>query len=249
MRLLDLHNTSTEIRAARPAMAVFGIGAIEQHSAHLPLATDWIWADAVSRMVARELDALLLPALPFSMSQCHGPEPGTVWLRPETLAAVLRDVVHALQEQGIHQVVIINGHGGNPVLEPAIEELNRTCPDMMVIVPEFYGGAEVAALFDHAAVDVHAGEMETSFMLALCPELVGPQRPDCVPDVGRNFFDYAFLPRWTADGVLGVASAASVEKGRRALQVLAQKMAREVRETIACWSALRAQHPAESEDS
>jgi creatinine amidohydrolase len=245
--LLDLHNTSTEIAAAKAAIAVLGIGAIEQHSYHLPLATDWIWADAVSRLVARELDALLLPALPFSMSQCHGPEPGTVWLRPETLAAVLRDVVRSLREQGIHQVVIVNAHGGNPVLEPAIAELNRIYPDMMVILPEFYGGAKVSALFDHAAVDVHAGEMETSFMLALCPERVGPERVDGVPAMGRDFFDYAYLPRWAPDGVLGVPSAASAEKGRRALQVVAAKMAREVRETIALWSSLRSQGPAESQ--
>jgi creatinine amidohydrolase len=243
---LDLHNTSAEIGAARPAIAVLGIGAIEQHSAHLPLATDWIWASEVSRLVAEELGALLVPALPFSMSQCHGPVPGTVWLRPETLAAVLRDVVLSLQAQGIHQVVIVNAHGGNPVLEPAVEELNRTCSDMMVILPEFYGGAEVSALFDHSDVDVHAGEMETSFMLALCPDLVGPERADCVPAVGRSFFDYAFLLTWAPDGVLGVPSAASVEKGRRALQVVAEKMTREVRETIALWSSLRQQRRAES---
>ena len=242
---MDLHNTSAEIGAARPAIAVFGIGAIEQHSAHLPLATDWIWASEVSRLVAQELGALLLPALPFSMSQCHGPAPGTVWLRPDTLAAVLREVALSLREQGIHKLVIVNAHGGNPVLEPAVEELNRTCPDMMVILPELYGGPEVSALFEHGAVDVHAGEMETSFMLALRPELVRPERADCVPAVGRSFLDYAFLPKWAPEGVLGVPSSGSAEKGRRALQAVAQKIAQEARDTFALWSSLQ-QRSAES---
>ena len=244
--MLDLHNTTAEIGAARPAIAVWGIGAIEQHSAHLPLATDWIWAAEVSRRVAEELDALLLPALPFSMSQCHGPVPGTVWLRPETLAAALRDVVASLRAQGIHKLVIINGHGGNPVLEPAVEELNRTCPGIKIMLPEFYGGAEVSAVFDHADVDVHAGEMETSFMLALRPDLVGPDRPDCVPAEGRGFFDLAFLPQWTAEGVLGVPSAGSPAKGHRALRICAQKIAREARETFALWDALPHRGSAES---
>jgi len=153
--------------------------------------------------------------------------------------------VASLRAQGIRQVVIINAHGGNPVLEPTIEELNRTCPDMMVMLPEFYGGAEVSALFDHAAVDVHAGEMETSFMLAICPELVGPERPDCVPAVGRGFFDLAFLPQWAAPGVLGVSSAGSAEKGRRALQLVAERIAQEVRKTIALWESLPRQTPRE----
>jgi len=158
----DLHNTSAEIEAAAPSVAVFGIGAIEQHSAHLPLGTDWFEVKEVSRRVAQELDALLVPTLPYSMSQCHGPAPGTVWLGPKTLALVVRDVVLSLRSKGIHKVVVINGHGGNFVLQPVIRELNYTYPDMMIILPQFEGGFNVADLFEHGDVDCHAGEIETS---------------------------------------------------------------------------------------
>src|SRR5512143_85299 len=80
--------TSAAIAAARPTLAVLGIGAMEQHSHHLPVGTDWIAVSEVCRRVAAELDAFLLPAIPFSMSECHGPMEGTVWLKPSTLAAV-----------------------------------------------------------------------------------------------------------------------------------------------------------------
>jgi len=58
------------------------------------------------------------------------------WLKPATLAAVLRDIVTSLREQGIHQVVVINEHGGNFVLEPVIQELNQRFADTYVILPD-----------------------------------------------------------------------------------------------------------------
>lgn len=70
--MLDEHASAQAIRAARPQIAVLGIGAIEQHGAHLPVGTDWIAADAIARRVAEQLEVLLVPAIPFSMSECHG---------------------------------------------------------------------------------------------------------------------------------------------------------------------------------
>jgi len=236
--MLDLRNTSTEIEAASPSLAVFAIGAIEQHCGHLPLGTDWFQVVEVSRRVAQELDAYLVPALPYSMSQCHGPAPGTVWLRPVTLAAVVRDVVLSLRSQGIHRVVILNGHGGNFVLEPVIRELNLAYPDMMVIRPLFDGGFNVADLFEHGDAETHAGEIETSLMLAIRPDLVHAERVDHVSELGREFFDYAFLDQWTPDGMIGVSSAASAEKGRRALDASVRRIVKAVRETFAALDLL-----------
>ena len=118
--MLDALSTSAAIAAARPSIAVLPIGSIEQHSRHLPLGTDWIAATALAHRVASELDAYLLPALPVSMGRCHKPMAGTVWLRPMTLAAAVMDIVRSLAASGIHQVVIVNGHGGNFTLEVAV---------------------------------------------------------------------------------------------------------------------------------
>ena len=107
--MLDAWNTSREIGENLPEIAVFGIGATEQHSIHLPVGTDWLGVSDLTRRVAAELDAFLVPALPFSMSECHGPMAGTVWLGPRTLAAVLRDTVHSLYAQGFRKVLIVNG--------------------------------------------------------------------------------------------------------------------------------------------
>lgn len=86
--MLDEFATGPEIGTAGPRIAVVGIGATEQHGRHLPVGTDFLIAREVSRAVAAELDAWVLPPIPVSLSECHGPMEGTVWLKPATLAAL-----------------------------------------------------------------------------------------------------------------------------------------------------------------
>ncbi len=220
MALLDYRCTSAAIRAAQPKMAVFSIGAVEQHSSHLPLGTDWLIAGELSGRVARRLGAFLVPPLPFSMSQCHGFMAGTVWLKPKTLAAVLTDVVSSLQAQGIHRIVLLNCHGGNFVLEAAMRELNLSRPGLRLIMP---GGDAVMgvrqSIFRTAGQEVHAGEWETSVELAFNAEHVHAkeERQDWVPPVGREFLDYAFMDALSETGVWGCPTLATVEKGKMAL--------------------------------
>jgi creatinine amidohydrolase len=233
--MLDLHSTSAAIAAAQPRMAVWGIGAIEQHGQHLPIGTDWIAASQIAARVAAELDALLLPAIPFSMSECHGSMVGTVWLKPATLAAVVRDVVRSLRAQGIRRLLIINGHGGNFVLEPVIQALNYEFPDIRVAMPPEAagaGGAEGEALFEVGWGEVHAGEVETSTQLYFNPELVKPLPTDYVPPVGREFFDYLPMPQLNPQGVWGSPSFGNAEKGRRAIEADVQALVAFARQVL-----------------
>ena len=191
--MLDALSTSAAIAAARPSIAVLPIGSIEQHSRHLPLGTDWIAATALAHRVASELDAYLLPALPVSMGRCHKPMAGTVWLRPMTLAAAVMDIVRSLAATGIHQVVIVNGHGGNFTLEVAARELNLAHPELTVLLPPMSLRSSGPPIFETAGMEVHAGESETSVMMAIDATLVGDDRVDYIPSVGREFLDYAFV--------------------------------------------------------
>lgn len=212
--------TSAAIAAARPTLAVLGIGAMEQHSHHLPVGTDWIAVSEVSRRVAAELDAFLLPAIPFSMSECHGPMEGTVWLKPSTLAAVLLDIAQSLREQAIHRLLVLNGHGGNFVLEPVIQSINQEYPDFTVIMPsEVWASADgIEPIFETAGIEVHAGESETSTELYLNPEYVRPERIDYVPPVGREFLDYVVMNQISPDGMWGISSKGNAAKGERAIE-------------------------------
>lgn len=217
--MLDEYSTTQQIAVERPVMAVFAIGAIEQHGRHLPIGTDWIAVDAVAHRAAAELNALLIPSIPFSMSECHGKMPGTVSLKPATLAAVLSDVVRSLAEQGIRFVLVLNGHGGNFVLEPAIQALNRAWPDVCVVMPmEVWATAEAGeSLFETADHEIHGGEAETSTQLYLNPAHVTAERVDYTPPVGREYLDYVSLDRLSPDGVWGAPSYGDAAKGERAI--------------------------------
>lgn len=216
--MLDSRATWSEFQAHRPELAVLGIGAVEQHGPHLPVGTDLFAVDALARKVAERLDAWLLPSIPVSLSECHGPLGGTVWLKPATLAAVLADIARSLAEQGVRVLVVINGHGGNFILEPAVEELNRTltglkvllAPESLALLP---GQTPIFATADR---EVHAGEVETSVMLYLRPDLVRPPRPDGTLNVGREFLDYVTIERLNPEGVWGCPAHADPEKGKRA---------------------------------
>lgn len=213
--MLDAHRTSDELAVAAPEVAVLGIGAIEQHSHHLPVGTDWIGATEMSRRVAERLGAFWAPALPFSMSECHGPMAGTVWLRPETLAEVVTDLILSLAQWGIRKVVLLNGHGGNFMLEVALRELNLSHPRLQVIlVPPLVLGGE--PIFETGGLEVHAGESETSSQLYLNGEHVHGERVDYVPPFGREFLDYAYMLHINPHGTWGVPSKATAEKGERA---------------------------------
>jgi creatinine amidohydrolase len=217
--MMDERSTSLEIIAAQPEIAVIGIGAIEQHGRHLPIGTDWMIACELSRRVAMELNAFLLPAIPISMSECHGSIEGTVWLKPATLSAVLQDITSSLHEQGIYKLLVLNAHGGNFILGPSIQELNHKYPDMLIIMaPEEWPIKENGcSIFEEPETDLHAGEIETSILLYLNPGMVKPEWMDYVPPVGREFLDYTTMNAINPEGVWGSPSKGDANKGARAM--------------------------------
>ena len=143
------------------------LGAIEQHGPHLPLDTDVIVAEELTRrIVARwgdELDLLQLPTVSVSLSREHDWAPGTLSLGIQTFVALMRDlardIVRALPARNL---AIVNGHGGNRgILDNLIHELRG----------DFALNACVLHPFDLSGVgagsgDVHGGRGETSMMLA-----------------------------------------------------------------------------------
>jgi creatinine amidohydrolase len=239
--MLDARNTSKEIRERLPTIALFGVGAVEQHSIHLPLGTDWLGVSDLTRRVAEALDAFLVPALPFSMSQCHGPMAGTVWLKPETLAAVVRDTVHSLAAQGFRQILIINGHGGNFSLEAEIRQINSQHPELIVLlVPPYLPPQSSDSDVWEKGVGIHANESETSHQLYINAGHVKSERVDYQPPVGREFLDYAFMGFISEWGVWGHPSYGTAEKARRSLARDVVQIADWATQTFAKVRALRA---------
>lgn len=230
--MLTLHHTRFEIAATDCSTAVLPVGAVEQHGRHLPVGTDTLLAQAFGERLARELDAYLLPPLAITSSIEHRQAKGTVYLKADTLALVVRDIAESLRHAGFTRLILANFHGGNWVLKPTVRQLNRDHGDFRAILvqPEL-GAHDYQAIFEHPHGDVHGGEFETSLMLHLHPDLVRPYTagaPETPPP--QAFLDYFDMTELTRDGHWGWPEAATAEKGRRALDALVATGLRFVRE-------------------
>jgi creatinine amidohydrolase len=207
MPVMTVFNTTKELKNSKVDMAILPIGSIEQHGPHLPIGTDWIFAEEDAKRIAEKIgNCYLLPALPYGNAQEHLGFSGTVTLRPSTLAQVIRDIILSLYLQGIKKIVIVSDHGGNWIIKPTIRELNLEYPDLKIIHSTPMG---------NRPTDVHAGDSETSRMLYLNEKLVKKDEIiDSVPNVTQEFIDYVGLKVLSKHGHWGRPSQASSEKGK-----------------------------------
>jgi len=218
------------------------MGATEPHNLHLPYGTDTYQSLAVAERAceaAHELGAkvVLLPAIPYGTETNMQEFPLAINLMPSTLTAVLRDVVESLERSGVRKLLILNGHGGND-FKPVLRELHgRT--SVHVFLCDWFRGltADVQPeIFDDAGD--HAGEMETSLMLAYFADLVAtdPRTGHLTADDGRmNATRFAALNRkwvaftrpWhllTTNTGTGNPHPATAEKGRQLMDVMVERL-------------------------
>lgn len=219
-------------------VAILPLGATEQHGHHLPLGVDVMLAEGISRRVAEETGALLLPAVSFGYSWVWRDIPGTVSIQQHHVEAIIKDVAHGVSRYGVELLVLINGHEANDAsMKYAVRELQDEVS--MPVVYFFYPGlAEVMAKHCESPTwhgMIHACELETSLMLALYPEHVRmdravaeyPERPSLY---GRSTISLGDL---SESGVYGDPTKATAEKGRLMLDAFVGTISENVREAYA----------------
>jgi creatinine amidohydrolase len=223
------------VRDARYEVAVLPWGATEAHNLHLPYATDNIETERIAALAAghaweRGAKVVVLPVLPFGVNTGQLDIPLCVNLNPSTQALVLRDIATALDGQGIAKLVILNGHGGNDFRQ-MIREL-QPAVSLFLCTVNWYQVVDPKQFFSDQGD--HAGELETSVMLHLAPELVRPLA-EAGPGRARRFKiaglreGWAWAPRrWrqvTDDTGVGNPAAATAEKGRTYVEAVCEKLA------------------------
>jgi Uncharacterized protein, putative amidase len=111
---------------AASGAAVVATGSVEQHGGHLPLGTDAFAAASIAERVAGRLGTVVASLGPAGVAPYHLAWPGTLSLRPATLAAVMVDVCGGLRGAGARRIVVVNWHEGNsPTLRLAADEAQR----------------------------------------------------------------------------------------------------------------------------
>lgn len=174
------HLTGPEIATtiSPSSILLMPIGAIEQHGPHLPLSVDHViaheTATAVVEQCGEELDVWQLPTMSISKSNEHAWSPGTLYLSPETMMAVLRDVGRSVASTGAERLVLLNGHGGNTthlgtILRELRLEFGLKTFLMHPSLPPAYGGVSTE---EELGMGIHGGRNETSVFMHLRPDLV-----------------------------------------------------------------------------
>ena len=217
-------------------VAVLPWGATEAHNYHLPYATDVIQCDHVAAESARiawerEARVAVLPTVPFGVQTGQLDIPFCINLNPSTQLAILEDVARALGGQGISKLVVLNGHGGND-FRAIIRELQPRVPNVFLCTINWWSCVDARPYF--AAPGDHGGELETSVMLHIAPELVrplseaGPGRERKASLAGLRD-GWAWAPRrWTAvtdDTGVGDPAAATAAKGEAFFGAVTERIA------------------------
>jgi creatinine amidohydrolase len=220
---------------------VLPIGAIEQHGPQLPTFTDALIAERMTVLALERLKpetkVWRLPTQSYGKSNEHTGYPGTFALSASTLMAIVRDIALGAKQAGFRRLAFINAHGGNTALLALMARDIRVETGLMCFNSFSSAGAQdpVQITPEEAKFGIHAGDWETSIVLALAPELVHMER------AVKSFPNYpksenlsltqgnavsAWLTRdWSATGVFGDSTLATVEKGVARLEACVTKLA------------------------
>ncbi|MEO8945083.1 MAG: creatininase family protein [Gemmatimonadaceae bacterium] len=163
------------VRSTEYSVAVLPWGATEAHNYHLPYATDVMECDAVAAESARlawtaGARVIVLPTVPFGVNTGQLDIEFCLNMNPSTQAALLSDLVSALEGQGLRKLVVLNGHGGNDFRQ-MIRELQPST-SVFLCTLNWYTCVDPESYFEEPGD--HAGELETSVMQHIAPELVLP---------------------------------------------------------------------------
>jgi creatinine amidohydrolase len=233
-------------------IAVLPLAAVEQHGPHLPLKVDASIVDGVVAAAFAHLGAdstaLFLPTQAIGFSPEHARFAGTLTLKAETLIRLWTDIGESVAATGVRKMVLFNAHGGQANFMDIVARDLRARLGMLVLSVNWYGlpllgvdGEDVNALFsaEEHRFGIHAGDIETSLMLALSPERVNmnkAQRFASTSQARASQFEILGngktaklawqIQDYNAAGAVGNAAAATADKGEQMLQAAGRALAR-----------------------
>jgi len=235
--------TWTDVAAGdtRRWIAVLPVAAVEQHGPHLPLGTDSYIAEAyiarVLPLLPADLPATFLPVQKVGQSDEHLAFPGTLSFSAQTLIGAYTEIGESLHRCGVRKLVIVTSHGGNVAAVEVVARDLRVRLKMMVVTCAWHRFGYPPGTFERMEQrhGIHAGDVETSLVLAHKPETVHQERAvAAIPATVKMAEDFKWLSAFrpvgfgwmTQDlhpsGAVGDATLATAQKGELALALGAQ---------------------------
>ncbi len=215
------------IEAAEAAKAgkviIFPVGSVEEHGEHLPLLTDSVQAEYIALEVAKKTGCLVAPPFRYGIVNAGRNFAGTLTIQFDTLLCLVRDVLSELSRNGFNRIIVISGHAGSShmaALKLAAQEIVRQNGEengkqrtRVMVLSDFDFAEELAAELADPK-DGHAGTLETSRMMDICPDLIKSKGVPSRNEMPR--FEVVLHPeQYFPTGVHGDPTAASKEKGQK----------------------------------
>ncbi len=226
--------TSVQLAALdKQTPVLLNIAAIEQHGAHLPVATDRMIGEYFSGLLNKEIadKVLILPVVAVGCSDHHMGFCGTLTLSHATFSAAVKEIIQSVLNHGFYNIILLNSHGGNQgIMQVIIEQLGFANPDAHILGASWWNVAkeELLKITETGPGGTgHACEFETSLMKVIAPHLVQeslikpganvPAFPSVEGDLlsGPKISFYRTMKELTPNGVYGDPTKSSAEKGVR----------------------------------
>jgi creatinine amidohydrolase len=227
-------------------VAVLPLGATEQHGPHLPLGVDTVLADGIVTaalpLLPAKLPVLFLPTQQIGLSPEHARFAGTLTLSAETLIRMWNEIGAGVARAGVKKLVLFNAHGGHVGAMDIVGRELRAAHGLIVYSVSWFNlplgdaGAQFGA--DEHRFGVHAGDIETSMMLALAPQQVRMGEAKNFRSTSeQRAADYAILGNgksaklgWAMEdynpqGAAGNAAAATGVRGQAVIDAAAEQLA------------------------
>ncbi len=223
--LITMEEFKKGLRRTKTLLIPFGT--VEEHGRHLPLGTDTLIAVEVLRRLQERRKVFVAPPLHYGVCTSTRLHPGTISITPETLRRLTLDIVRESFRKGVRNFMLVSGHGGglhmNALKETAeilVEEEKGI--RIAVVSPYELLWKELSEIAE-TENDSHAGELETSVMLALRPELVKGRSKEEYPSFPKPLVVRDKLRYWPG-GVWGNPSKADREKGEKVIELILDRL-------------------------
>jgi creatinine amidohydrolase len=223
-------------------IAVLPVGAVEQHGPHMPIGTDHQTIDGiVSATIPRlpaALPVLFLPTASYGKSNEHSRYPGTITLSATTLIQLWMDIGASVARSGVRKFVLFNAHGGQMSVMDIVTRDLREKHGLMVVAANWYTLGLPAGMFSEHELKhgIHAGDLETSVMLALAPKTVRVEHAKAFGSLTERLAEenrfLSITPSgkigWQTqdlnpEGACGDATRATADKGRAVIAHVAER--------------------------
>lgn len=207
-------------------MVIFG--SCEQHGYHMPLDTDNILGFELGKRIAKNTNLLVLPPINYGQVWSAKDMPGSISLSESTLKMLIRDIIISLQQYSPKNIVLFSGHNGNnPVFKTSARELRDEFDWTNIWYFPMQFSKEILELQESepSPIAIHAGELETSMIMALRPELVDKKKAS--NEYPKDIEEYEFRPvKWheiITSGSFGDTSLANSQKGHKILDIIVEE--------------------------